>query len=236
MNKAVLITGCAKRIGREIAIRLASSGYDIAIHYNNSINDAKILYNEIKKFGVDVEIFGYDLSDEKSTEFLINDVYGRFNNLEVLINNASIFIRAKMLDTSIELFNKTVNINLKAPYILSRDFAKIIKKGVIINILDTKISKNNYNYSVYTLTKKALADLTLMSAKEFAPDIRVNGVCPGLILEPEGKDKSYLDELAKNLPLKRKGEPKDIVNAVEFLITNQYITGEILYVDGGERL
>ncbi len=236
MNKAVLITGAARRIGRYLAVMLARKGFDIAIHCNTSRDEASKLMDEINALGSNAGVFESDLENEKETESLIGRVRDRFPNLEVLINNASVFIRSNMAETGMALFNRTMNINLKAPYILSRDFAGQIKKGVIINMLDTKISKNNFNYSAYTLSKKALANLTLMSAKEFAPGIRVNGICPGVILEPAGKSGEYLEELAKSLPLKRKGEQEDVFNAAEFLIGNQFITGEILYVDGGENL
>ena len=122
---------------------------------------------------------------------------------------------------------------------MTRDFAHICKTGHIINILDTRITHTpakRDNYAVYTLSKKALAELTVMSAVEFAPEIRVNAIAPGLIFPPAGKSEDFLNEKAQNIPLKRKGAVVDIVKAVQYLLENEFVTGQILYVDGGENL
>ena len=237
MKKAALITGGARRIGKHIVEKLARMGYNIALHYNSSFDSAiKIQFN-IKKLGVDCELFQCDLSKENEILSLIASVKNKFNRLNLLINNASIFNKAKLFETEMDLFNKTFSINFKAPYILSRDFARLVDNGNIINIIDTKITKNNFMYSAYSLSKKCLADFTLMSAKELAPKIRVNGICPGLILGPKQKSKEYLmDDIIKNIPLKRKGELSDITEALSFLINNNYITGQIIYIDGGQHL
>jgi pteridine reductase len=235
-HKSALVTGAAARLGKSIALRLAKLGYSIALHHNDSINEAEKTRVLIEDLGVRCSLYKCDFSKEKDTEMLMEKILKDFSGLELLVNNASIFNRSAMTETDTALLNLTLNINLKAPYILSREFAKRVKKGQIINILDTKISKNEYKYSIYTLTKKALAELTLMSAKELGPFIRVNGICPGLILEPKGKTLKYLDELAKSVPLKRRGKPEDIADAVEFLVTNEYVTGQFIFVDGGQHL
>ena len=167
---------------------------------------------------------------------IIEKVKNNIEDLSLLINNASIFERFKIKETGTKLFDKTFNINFKTPFILSRDFAKIVKKGDIINIVDTKIAKNNYIYAAYTLSKKSLAEFTKMAANEFGPDIRVNAIAPGLILEPEGKTAAYLDEMAEKIPLKKKGGLEEINNALEFILLNEYITGQILFIDGGQNL
>ena len=236
MNNTALITGGAKRIGNAIAKKLALHGYDIALHFNTSEEKAMSLQKHLQNTGVRCELFKCDLSNEKEVLNLIPEVMKKFNNIDLLINNASIFNRATLIETDINLFNKTFNINFKAPYILTGEYAKLIKTGHIINIIDTKAEKNDFIYSCYTLSKKSLKELTLMSAKELGPDIRVNGIAPGLILEPEGKPPEYLDEMAKNIPLKRKGNVESITNALIFLIENTFITGQILFVDGGQHL
>jgi len=237
VGKTVLITGGAKRIGKSIVYKLASSGYNIALHYNKSKKDALKIKNKLKnKYKVICEIFKIDLSNEKQTAKLIKMVLLKFDKIDILINNASIFFRSNIINTDLKLYNMTMNINFKAPFILSRDFAVKLKTGLIINILDTKIEKNNSSYAVYTITKKALKSLTFMCANEFGPHIRVNGIAPGIILAPEGKSDEYLDKMAEKIPLKKKGSLDDINNAVEYLIKNEYITGQIIYIDGGQHL
>jgi len=236
MNKTALITGGAKRLGSSIALKLAQNGCNIALHFNKSKNDAEKLKDQLSEFKIKCEIFQADLSNENEALTLIEKVFQKFNDLEILINNASIFKKAAFLETGINLLNETLNLNFKAPFILSQKFAEKIKTGHIINIIDAKISKNSSNYFIYTLSKKALADFTKTAAKVLAPKIRVNGVCPGLILPPEDKNEDYLTELAKKIPLKRKGSSDDITEAILFLINNKYITGQLLFIDGGEHL
>lgn len=236
MHKAALITGGARRIGAEIVRILASLGYNIALHYNTSFESAKKIKEEVESTGVKCKLFRCNLAEEKEASGLINKVKEEFPELTLLINNASVFIRSDILSTKNDIYDKTFNINFKAPFILSRDFAQNISRGNIINIIDTKITKNDYLYSVYTLSKKILAEFTYMSAIEFSPDIRVNGIAPGLILPPEGKKNEYLENMAKKIPLKKKGKIIDVINALKFLLNNEYITGQIIYVSGGQHL
>ncbi len=236
LNKAALITGGAKRIGAEIVKKLAKNGYNIALHYNSSYDSAKKIKEEVESVGVKCILFQCNFYEEKEVLLLIDQVKKEFQELNLLINNASVFIRSKTINTDIKMFNMIFNTNFKAPFILSRDFAKAVKNGNIINIIDTKITKNDFLYSAYTLSKKILEDLTLMTAKEFAPGIRVNGIAPGLILPPIDKKDNYLKKLAKKIPIKKKGEITDIINTLDFLLNNDYITGQIIYVSGGQHL
>jgi len=231
-----LITGAGKRIGKEIAVFLAKNGYNIALHYNSSVKDAEILSDEIRKIGVKCYKFKCDLSDEKETLSLIKNVYEEFNDLEILINSASVFKRSKITELEPELINEIFNINFKAPLILSKYFALTAKKGNIINILDTLIQKNNSGFSIYTLSKKALKELTLMSAKEFAPNIRVNGIAPGLFLPKDDESEEYFKKTISNIPLKRIGSVDDLTETISFILKNDYLTGQIIYLDGGQNL
>ncbi|MCK4980826.1 MAG: SDR family oxidoreductase [Candidatus Delongbacteria bacterium] len=236
MRKAVLITGAAKRIGAEIAIELAKSGYDIALHYNLSEKDALQTQRTIRKTGVECRLFKGDLKDKVYLSELIKAAYSSFPNLSVLINNASIFKRASISNTKFELFEELIDVNLKAPYFLIKEFASVCGSGNIINILDTKITTNQNVYAAYILTKKALAELTKIAAVEFAPRIRVNGICPGLILPATDESDEYVERLEKKILLQRKGSPKNISSTVKFLLENDFMTGEIIKVDGGESL
>ena len=236
MVKAALITGGAKRIGKSIALSLAEKGYDIALHYRSSKESAEKTRNEIKNKDVTCTLFEANLSCLDETQRLIPDVVKTFPNLSLLINNASIFERISFLDTTPETFDRHFTTNFKSPFFLTQDFARICKNGQIINILDTKIFGTQINYFTYTLTKKILADFTQMAAKALGPDIRVNGISPGLILPSSKMSQSEFDRMGGKIPLQTTGNPDRIVQTVDFLLENSFVTGEIITIDGGEHL
>ena len=233
----ILITGGARRIGRYICEELASEGYNIAIHYNTSSQEAKdfALYLE-KKYFIKAKLYQSDFYDISMAKTLIDKVTTDFSDLNALVNNASIFKRAFTKETDEELFDKHFNVNFKFPYFLTKYFASKCRDGNVVNILDTKITLNQQAYSSYILSKKSLTDFTLMAAKEFAPNIRVNGIAPGFILPPVGQEEYYEKLALKKVPLKKVGSPENISKSVQFLLGNDFITGQILFVDGGEHL
>lgn len=233
---AALVTGAAVRIGRAIAEALAQRGYDIAIHYHTSKNEAEKLAEDIQNKGVNCDFFQADLSRFSEHSRLVERVKETFPHLNVLVNSASIFEKASLTDTEEDLFDRHFDINLKAPFFLCRDFARLIGQGQIINILDQRIARHHSTYFAYTLTKKTLAELTRMAATELAPKIRVNAIAPGYILPPAGQDRSTLEYLDRKIPLQQQGNLKQIQQAVHYLIENDFVTGQILYVDGGENL
>lgn len=235
-NRTALITGCAKRIGKEIAIELALCGINIALHYNSSKKEALELQEIIKKTGVDCQIFQADLN-KNCYEDLITKVAKYFPNFDILINNASIFEPTPFLKTDEDQFDRHFNINFKAPFFLTQNFAKLQKKGVVINFLDSKIEKNSKNYFSYLLTKKILADFTKSAAIELGPNIRVNAVAPGITeLSLDIDDPIYLEKITNSLPLQNIAKISQLVAATKFLIESDYLTGQFLFVDGGENL
>ena len=236
MKGTALITGGARRIGRAIALSLAGKEYNIALHYRTSKKDAETAASEIRSKGVECEIFQCDLSNSGKVATLIPRVFERFPDCNLLVNNASVFQRARLMETDEALFDRHFNTNLKAPFFLSRDFARHCRKGHIINILDTKISRILIEYFAYTLTKKALHEFTRMAAKELGPSIRVNGVSPGLILPSADLSSEDFEKMGDRVPLKTTGNPESVVSAIHFLIDNTFITGECIFVDGGEHL
>ncbi|MBP9854293.1 MAG: SDR family oxidoreductase [Candidatus Omnitrophica bacterium] len=236
LRQCALVTGGSKRIGKAISIKLAEMGYDIAIHYNNSKKEARDLSNELKEKGAEADIFSCDLNDRDQTKNLIPSVVKRFLNLSVLVNNASMFKPDSLLTATTNQLEQHFQIHVETPFLLTQTFAKICKKGLIINILDTNITKSSTKHFTYLLSKKNLLNLTTMSAVELAPHIRVNGIAPGLILPPEEKSAEYLNRLAKKVPLKRKGSVDNITQTIQFLIENDYLTGQVIFADGGEHL
>ena len=232
----VLVTGAAKRIGRAICFHLAQLGFNIAIHYHRSQAQAKELQKELKTFNIASGIFPCDLSNEKKVSGLIQHVYKTFPDLNLLINSASIFEKSQFKSARLNSLNRHYDINFKAPFILSQAFAHTVKRGEIINILDTNIVKNKTHHHTYLLTKKLLFELTKMTAIELAPRIRVNAVAPGAILPPGGKGEDYLKARAQQSPLRMKGDVGHITSSVEFLIKNSFVTGQVIFADGGEHL
>ena len=238
MNKTALITGASKRIGKEVSEFLAEIGWDIIIHFNSSEKPAEELMQTLAaKFpNQKFTTIKANLSVENEVIELIPKVISEYGKFHLLINNASVFNSGYLKDTSIDLFDNHININLKAPLILMRDFANLCKKGNIINFVDTRITTNKSDFAAYSLSKKALWELTKMAALEFAPAIRVNAIAPGVTLPPAGKDENYLDKLAQNIPMKKPGGIEPILKSIDYILENNHLTGQLLFADGGENL
>lgn len=235
-SKAALITGGAQRIGKAIALALADRGFDIALHYHRSKTEAAELAHEIRQKGVRCELFSCDLSKVKQVSLLLEKVHRRLRNLNLLINNASIFMPSTLGSSGVRSLDEHWMVNFKAPFILSGEFVRLCRNGQIINLLDTKVVKNKTEYVGYLIAKKALTELTKMSAVAWAPKVRVNGISPGIILPPPNRGKEYIEKRAQNIPLQRSGDAHFIAQTVEFLVDNEFVTGQIICVDGGESL
>lgn len=231
-----LITGAATRIGKSISQELMHIGYNILIHYRNSEDKAKELKEEVEAFGLKAELIQFDFMKNMDYYQIFKDLQKKKIDIEILINSASDFTNSSLSDEGSKMFNKQMKINFESSYLLAKAFSKTYKKGLIINMLDTKITKDSSTHFDYLLSKKLLADFTRMAAYELAPEIRVNGICPGLVLPPEGKDENYLLKLSKNIPLKTIGNLNDIRRTVRFLIESSFITGQFIFVDGGDHL
>lgn len=238
MNKTALITGAAKRIGRSIAEHLAHQGWDVIVHYNSSGEEADKLVDElISKYpGQRFRPVQANLFKIEEVENLIPKVVKKNGTFSLLINNASVFDPANMEETSSSLLEKQIGINFKAPFLLMRDFKKYCNEGNIINITDTRISNNRSAYAAYSLSKKVLWESTKMAALEFAPDIRVNAVAPGVTLAPAGKGDDYLWQLAQRIPMRKPGGMEPVLKSIDFILDNPYLTGHLLFADGGENL
>ena len=236
-GRTALITGASKRIGRALAIALAEEGVNIVAHDRRTLEaDTIKVCGEVKDCGAKSWKVLADLEKPEEYESLIAQAIKAAGSLDFLINNASIFLPNTPMDVGFGDITRHLHVNAWAPFALSRDFVRLAERGKIINLLDTRIIGNDRAHVAYVLSKKMLSALTMMSALEFAPSFTVNGVAPGLILPPEGKDESYLDVLAKSVPLRKHGGPGDIAEAVLYLLKSDYVTGQILYVDGGKHL
>jgi len=238
MCKTAFITGAAKRLGKEMAIHLAKKGWNIAIHYNSSAVAASQLQSMLVKLNPSgiFKTFRANLSVLEEVEKLIPTIFSEMGAIDLLINNASVFEQSYIKETNAELLNRQMLVNFHAPFILIRDFTRMASKGSVINMVDTRITANRSNYAAYALSKKALWELTKMAALEFAPAIRVNAIAPGVTLAPEEKDNNYLEELAKKIPMKKPGGVEPILKNLDYILENDYLTGQLLFADGGENL
>ena len=231
-----LVTGAAKRIGAQVALHLALEGYQIALHYHRSKSEAMATARAIYNRGVRCELFCCDLADEGETLKLVPEVFKAFPNLNVLINSASIFIPNQFGSKDLTLFKAHWDINFKAPYILTSEFARLVNKGSVINFVDANTVKYKTGYADYLMTKKALLEFTKMAAVQWGPGIRVNGVSPGMILAPVNNQPDDRIKRARQIPLRKTGSPAHILKSVQFLLENDYLTGQIIANDGGESL
>ncbi len=233
---AALVTGGAVRIGRAVAIALAEAGYDIALHFNSSVAEAEQTAKTIKGLGQKCEVFQCDLNDNGKMRGLIGRVYEQFSNINLLINNASIFERAGFRQTDEDIFDRHININFRAPFFLTQDFATTCKKGQIINILDTNITKVGNRYFAYLLSKKALYEFTRMAARDLGPDIKVNALAIGATELSQDIPEGYVESRREKLPLKQISSLDDITSNLQWLLRSRNVTGQTLFVDGGENL
>ena len=241
MNKTIFITGAAKRIGKEIALTFNDLGWNIVIHYNSSKNDAKDLASHINKLNPNSAIIVQgNLDIKEDVQKIINETNNSFSSIDLLINNASTFYPTPIDEISEDHWNKLIGSNLKGPLFLIQGLKEKLKqaKGSIINITDTNLSKGVANYSIYSAAKAGLESITKGLARELAPDIKVNAIAPGAMLEPP--DITWTEEqknkVIESIPLNRMGSEKDIAEMVKFLAHSSYITGQIIKVDGGRSL
>lgn len=232
-GKVVLITGAAVRVGRGLAEALAAEGCALALHCNRSRREAEALAARLRARGTRASVIAKDLLEPRSGEEIIRRAVKAFGRLDILINNAAVFEKGRLADCSEDEFRRQMEVNLAAPVLLTRAFARIAKKGRIINILDRRIAGLEAGMAGYLLSKKALAAFTSIAALELAPDITVNGVAPGPVLRAA---KGAPREKAGALPLERRPTVKDVAEAVIFLLKADAITGEIIFVDGGQHL
>ncbi len=235
-NKTVVITGSARRLGKEISLVCAAAGFDVIIHSNKSQNEAQSLIEQIHKIGGRARNISADFSDPVKAAETFTKVFAEEKNLFALINNASIFEPGSFLESSYESWKSNFDINLTVPFLLSQSFAKHMakNKGRIINILDWRALRPGKDHFAYTISKSALASMTKSMAVALAPDIVVNGLALGAILPPsDGGSGSIISPV----PAGRWATIKEFTDSILFLLTGpEYITGEIIHLDGGRHL
>ena len=238
-TQKIIITGGATRIGAAIAENLASHKNQITIHYNKSKEKAEKLKKILEKKGSKVFLIKADLNKISELNKIIKFANVKMKGVNCLINNASLFENDNIKNFSIKGWDKHININLKAPAILIKQFAKIVSKNIkanIINIVDQRVFKLTPYFLSYTLSKTGLYTLTKTSAMSLAPNIRVNGIAPGPTIKNKRQSAKHFKKQYLSTLLKKSVDTKEISSAIKFLITNKSITGQVIAIDSGQNL
>jgi len=235
-GKTALITGGATRLGAAAVRALATEGARCVIHYRTSGDAAEALAEEVRAAGASAHLVRGDLADPENAVPIWDEAVALAGPIDILINNASIFPEGTLDELSAESLFENLNVNTLSPFYLARRLAAAGRPGAVVNLLDTMVRDYDKKHVAYHLSKRALHDLTRMMAVEYAPLLRVNAVAPGLVLPPAGKDESYLAGLAHSNLLQTYGCAEQIAHAVLFLVRNEFVTGQTIYVDGGRNL
>ena len=235
-GKRALVTGGAVRIGRAICEALAKRGCIVVIHYRNSEEEAHLLAGSLKVDGGEAYAVQSDLGDESTCARLIEASIERAGGLDILVNNAAVFNRDALLETTEAKLLSELQTNAFAPIFLTRALAQRTERGKIVNLLDQRIEGLEIGALAYNLSKRMLADFTELAALELAPGFTVNGVAPGPILPPPGEGDERTRELAGATPLGVPLTPEAVAGAVVYLLEADGVTGQTIFVDGGQRL
>ncbi len=237
-GKLALVTGSSKRIGRAIAIELARRGAQVGIHHRSaeSESDAQETLQLIKASGSDGAIFQAELTDLRQLDEMFDDLRGAFGRLDILVNNASVFAPATTAETTEAMWDEQMDSNAKAPFFVAQRAARLMKDGKIVNLADVAGEVIWPGYIAYSVSKAALIAVNRGLAKALAPHIQVNAIAPGPVLFPHYYSDEQKKSAVERTLLKREGSADDIVRAAMFLIENDYITGELIHVDGGRHV
>jgi pteridine reductase len=238
MTPVALVTGGAVRVGRAISLGLAEAGYDVVVHYRSSEGPAREVQRQIEDLGRRCVTVGADLADPASAGTVAGAVRSALGRLDVLVNAAANFRATALLEIEAEEWNQVLDVNLRAPHLLVRELAELLREGggAVINISDHMGLKPWLRYAHHSVSKAALIHLTKIQARALAPQVRVNAIAPGLVLAPEGMPEEALQREIEATLLGRSGTPQDVVHAVLYLASARYVTGQVLVVDGGGTL
>jgi len=232
-----LVTGAAHRLGKAFVLALARRGYAILLHYRTSELQASKTATQIRTLGMPVFLSQADLTDPKQISSLFALVDKIPHPLKVLINSAAIVPVGDPRTLSVKDWDAAFNLNLRAPFLCAQEAAKrMTNGGLIVNVTDVGAHKSWSHYPSYSVSKAGLEELTKILARSFAPAIRVNAVAPGLVLHSDLVSTEDWNHLVERLPLKRAATAEEIASAVEFLLANEYVTGQTLVIDGGYSL
>jgi pteridine reductase len=239
-GKVALVTGSGVRVGKRIALALAGTGMHVAVHYHSSAGPADETVTEIRALGVEAESFQGDLSQTASVRSLIGAIDERWGRLDVLVNSAAIFPRTPWEEIDEATWDRTLDVNLKAPFFTAWHAVPLMRRnggGKIVNIADWAGLRPYKNYLPYVISKGGIITMTKAMAKELAPEIAVNAIAPGPVMLPEDFDAAAAERIRKGTLLQRLGSPDDIAQSAVYLVAmTDFVTGHILVVDGGRLI
>jgi len=239
-SRVALITGGAKRVGRAVALHLARNGFDIAVTYHSSEGEAESLVREIQQLGRRAIAICADLTDPAAAvPFIVQKTTESFETLDLLVNNASLYLPARLPETTLELSRRLMAIHFEAPLLLAQAFGPRLRRarGHIVSMSDLLAERPWAEYLAYCASKGALSNLTKGLAKELAPEVTVNAIAPGVVEWPPGYPEAERQKYLQRVPLKRPGTPEDVAELIYFLATGgNYITGQIIALDGGRSV
>lgn len=232
-----LVTGAAHRVGRALAVGLAGQGYDIAVHYHSAASKVDEAKRQIEGAGGKATLFQADLTTNDAPARLVRDVVAEAGRLDVVINSAAVMLRMPIGEVTAEDWDTVLNLNLRAPFLIAQEAARYIPDGgSIINIADLAAFETWPAYVPHGVSKAGVVYLTRALARVLAPRIRVNAIAPGTVLLPENFDSAAAAHLTATTPLRRDGTPEDVVQAMLYLLSATYVTGETIIVDGGRHV
>ena len=234
-GRSALVTGAGHRVGRAIALALGRAGMRVVVHYNESQAGAEATRRELEDTGSSCVIVGADLSDASSAAGVVDKAVSAFGGLDVLVNSAAVMQRTPFGEITADAWDRILDLNLRAPLLLAQAAAPHLRrgKGAIVNIADLSAYEVWPGYLAHGVSKAGLVYLTKALARVLAPDVRVNGIAPGTVLLPEGWTAADAARQRGTTPLERLGSPDDVTGALMFLLESDYVTGEVVVVDGG---
>lgn len=235
-GKTALVTGAAKRLGRAMAEELARAGANLVLHYHQSRTEAEALLPALAPYGVKTVLLQADLTKPEEAEGLLLRAVDAAGPVDCLVNNASGFAFNTLRDVTFAELSRDMALSAFAPLVLTRSMVMAGQGGSVVNLLDCRMVDYDSKHVSYHLAKRSLYALTRMMAEEFAPELRVNAVAPGIILPPEGEGEPWLRHMRKTNPLQTNGTPEQVAQAVLFLLSQPFITGQVIFVDGGRHL
>ncbi len=236
-GKVALVTGAGKRLGRAVALRLASEGADVAVHYRGSDAEVQEVVGEIERLGRRAVAMRAELTSVEEIRALVQRVAHEFGRIDVLVNSAANFLPSSVISTTEEIWDASLDTNVKGPFFLAQAAAPWLRRsnGVIVNFADTGGILGWQGYIAHSISKAGMIMLTKTLAKALAPEVRVNAIAPGTITMA-GDPPEWEQEFVKLAPLKKTGTPEDVAEAVSYLAGAKFLTGHVLVLDGGRTI
>ena len=237
-GRVALVTGGARRVGRALALALADGGARIAIHHHESPADAASLIDQLSARGIEAVAFQYDLREADAPDRLVADVVDHFGTLDILVNSAAVMVRSPLEDITFDQWDDTFALNLRAPFFCARAAERAMgeRGGVIVNLADLAGIEAWPAYAAHGISKAGVIHMTRVLARILAPRVRVNAIAPGAVLLPESWSADDTAHLERTTPLHRLGSPNDVAQAMLYLIEADYVTGDLIVVDGGRHI